>query len=92
MVMNPQPSTPQDLLALSSSMGLELPSMAYIVGALLFSTLGLVAWRYGAKMQHPRVKWLGIVLVFYGYVAYETWVLYAVGVGLCVALYVWRDE
>ena len=27
-----------------------------------------------------------------GYVAAETWVLYAVGVGLCVALYVWRDQ
>ncbi len=90
--MNLQPSTTQDLLALSSSIGLQLPSVVYIVGALLFSTIGLVAWRYGAKMQRNRVKWLGIALVFYGYFAWETWILYGVGIGLCVALYIWRNE
>lgn len=87
-----QPSSTQDLLALLRSMGLELPSVSYVVGALLFSTVGLVAWHYGRKMKRDRVKWLGVALMFYGYVAAETWILYAVGVGLCVALYAWRDE
>ena len=82
----------QNLEALSSSMGLELPSVSYIVGALLFSTVGFVAWHYGRKMKRSRVKWLGVALMFYGYVAAETWVLYSVGMGLCVALYVWRNE
>ena len=87
-----QPSATQDLLALSTSMGLELPSMSYIVGALLFSAVGFVAWHYGRKMKRSRVKWLGVALMFYGYVAAETWILYTVGIGLCAALYVWRDD
>ena len=87
-----QPQDLQDILALATEMGLELPSKAYVIGAILFSIVGMVAWWYGRKMQRTRVKWLGVVLCFYGYVAAETWVLYAVGVGLCVALYVWRDQ
>ena len=90
--MTIQPASTQDLLALSSSMGLELPSASYIVGALLFSAIGYVAWHYGRKMKLTRVKWLGVALMLYSYVASETWILYAVGIGLCVALYVWRDE
>ncbi len=88
--MNYPPSATQDLLALSSSLGLQLPTLAYIVGALLFSTIGLVAWHYGRKLQRSRMKWLGVALMFYGYVAVETWILYAVGMGLSLALYVWR--
>jgi hypothetical protein len=82
----------QALQAAAASMGLELPSMAYIVGAVLFSTIGFVAWRYGRKRQLTRVKWLGVGLMFYGYFAFETWILYAVGVALCAALYVWRSD
>jgi hypothetical protein len=82
----------QALQAASASMGLELPSMAYIVGAILFSTIGYVAWSYGRKRQLTRVKWLGVGLMLYSYAAFETWILYAVGVALCVALYVWRGE
>ncbi len=66
--------------------------MAYIVGALLFSTIGFVAWRFGKRQQLTRVKWLGVGLMFYSYFAFETWILYAVGVALCAALYVWRSE
>ena len=73
-------------------MGLELPSVSYVVGALLFSSVGFVAWHYGKKMNRTRVKWLGVALMFYGYVAYATWILYAVGLCLCVAIYLWRDE
>ena len=43
-------------------------------------------------MKLTRVKWLGVALMLYSYVASETWILYAVGIGLCVALYAWRDE
>lgn len=82
----------QTLQATAASMGLELPTFAYIVGALLFSTIGFVAWRYGKKRQLPHVKWLGVGLMFYSYFAFETWILYSVGFALCVALYVWRGE
>lgn len=88
----------QDIQALQAatasmgSMGLELPSMAYIVGAILFSSVGYVAWSYGRKRQLTRVKWLGVALMLYSYVAFETWILYAIGLALCVALYVWRHE
>ena len=90
--MNLQPDDMQGLQAAATTMGLELPSMAYIVGSVVFSLIGWAAWRYGKKQEQPRVKWLGLGLMLYSYVAYETWVLYLVGIGLCVALYAWRHE
>ena len=71
---------------------MQLPNMTYILGSLLFSAIGFVAWRYGKKMERPRTKWLGLALMLYSYVAFETWILYLVGTGLCIALYVGSDE
>ncbi len=70
-----------------ASMGLALPSPAYIAGVILFSLVGYVAYRYGKKQSAPPVKWIGIALMLYSYVTPETWMMYAVGAGLCAALY-----
>lgn len=72
------------------SMGLALPSPAYIFGALLFGIIGFAAYRYGKKAKLPFLKWLGVTLMLYPYAISETWLLYVVGSGLCAALYVCR--
>ena len=72
-------------------LGFALPSPAYIFGAILFGILGFAAWRYGGKTKRAHVKWIGAALMLYPYAISETWLLYAVGVGLCAALYFYRD-
>ncbi len=72
------------------SLGLELPSPAYIIGVILFSLIGMVAWYVGRRKERPRTKWLGVALMFYPYVVWSTWMLYAVGVALCAGI--WLDR
>ena len=36
--------------------GLELPSPAYIVGAILFGLVGMVAWYHGRRTKLPKPK------------------------------------
>lgn len=72
------------------SMGLELPSPAYLFGAILFGIIGFALYRYGKKAANNASKWVGIVLMLYPYLISGTWQLYAVGSGLCVGLYIFR--
>ena len=67
--------------------GLELPSAAYIAGAILFGIVGLVAWRHGRRASLQKPKWIGVALMVYPYATPQTWLLYLVGVGLCGWLY-----
>jgi len=69
------------------SLGFTLPSPAYLFGAIVFGLVGLVAWRYGKKMQRPATKWLGVALMFYPYAIAQTWLLYLVGLALCAGLF-----
>ena len=73
-----------------AALGLELPGPAYLVGAILFGLVGWAAWRHGRKAGRPRAKWLGVALMLYPYAVSRTWLLYAVGAGLCAAL--WLDR
>jgi len=43
--------------------------------------------RWQRQDLRPRTKWLGVALMLYPYAAPGVWVLYAVGVALCVAVY-----
>jgi len=79
-----------DELAALQSLGWVLPSPAYIVGAVVFGLVGLVAWRRGRKLERPRTLWLGVALMLYPYVVSATWLLYAVGLALCAG--VWLDR
>jgi hypothetical protein len=74
-------------LAILESMGITLPTRAYWIGALLFSIVGYFGYRYGKKASLPTAKWIGIALMFYPYVVWETWMMYTVGVALCIGLY-----
>jgi len=70
-----------------SQLGIELPSMAYIIGAVLFGLVGMVAWRHGRRTERPVVKWSGLVLMLYPYAVSETWMLWAMGAMLCAWLW-----
>lgn len=79
-----------DELKTLEAMGFTLPSPAYLIGAVLFGIIGFAAYRYGKKAALPRAKWIGVALMFFPYAIAETWLMYAVGAALCVALYVYR--
>jgi hypothetical protein len=72
------------------SMGLTLPSPAYLFGMIVFSIIGYAAYRYGKKASNMTTKWVGVALMLYPYAISETWQLYAVGAGLCISLYILR--
>lgn len=76
-----------DTLQLAQDFGLTLPTPAWIFGCVLFSLLGMVAWRYGKVEKRPRIRWLGLALMLYSYVTDPTWLLYGVGIALCVAIW-----
>ena len=75
-----------------SQLGIELPSAAYLIGAVLFGLVGMVAWRHGKHTQRPVVRWSGLVLMLYPYAITETWMLWALGTILCAWLWIqWND-
>jgi hypothetical protein len=73
------------------SLGLGLPSPAYLFGVILFGIIGYAAYRFGKRASLGNTKWIGVVLMLYPYAISQTWLLYAIGTGLCVALYVLRE-
>jgi hypothetical protein len=79
-----------DLTALRS-LGLSIPSPAYLFGAVVFGLIGIGAYRLGKRTQRPGTKWLGVALMLYPYIISLTWLLYMVGATLCVAVYLDRD-
>lgn len=74
-------------IAQLNSMGLTLPSPAYLLGAVLFGIYGYVAFRRGKKTGNSPLKWIGVALMLYPYAVSETWMLWAVGVALCAAAF-----
>lgn len=80
-----------DELKLLESLGLVLPSPAYIVGAILFGIIGYIAFRRGRKSSRAVLVWTGLTLMFYPYLISLTWLLWLVGAVLCGWLYtIWN--
>ena len=77
----------RDALTTVGSLGFELPSVWYIVGSLLFSTIGLFVFRIGRRTKSTYLTCLGAVLIGYTYAIYNTFYVYAIGVGLCVSVW-----
>lgn len=69
------------------SLGLALPSPAYILGAILFGIVGYVAFRRGRKTSTSALTWTGVALMVYPYAVAQTWLLWTIGVALCGWLY-----
>jgi hypothetical protein len=75
-----------DELKALQSLGLTMPSPAYLIGAIFFGIVGFAGYRYGKKMSLVAVKWIGVTLMLYPCLVSDTWLLYTLGCGLCVAL------
>lgn len=69
------------------SLGLVLPTPAYLLGAILFGIAGYVAWRRGRNMNNPMLKWTGLALMLYPYAVAQTWLLFVFGIALCFWVY-----
>lgn len=80
-----------DELKTLQSMGLVLPSPAYIAGAILFGIAGYVAYKRGRKTTRPALTWTGVALMLYPYAVPQTWLLWTIGLGLCGWVYVKWD-
>lgn len=65
---------------LSSSLGFELPTPAYLAGLLLFGIVGLLAYRRGRKSSKPSLTWGGVAMMLYPYAVPQTWLLWTIGV------------
>ena len=78
---------PMNELNALASLGLVLPSPAYLAGAILFGLIGYVAFRRGRKTSTASLTWTGVALMLYPYAVPQTWLLWAVGMGLCGWLY-----
>ena len=76
-----------DELKSLQSLGLVLPSPAYILGAIVFGLIGYVAFRRGRKTSTAALTWTGVALMVYPYAVPQTWLLWTVGVALCAWLY-----
>jgi len=84
------PMTPADALHAAHVLAPVLPSPAWVFGCIAFGLAGLAAWRYGKVAEVPRIRWLGVALVLYPYVVSRTWLLYAIGLALCAAI--WHER
>lgn len=84
------PPAAMDSLQALQSLGISLPSPAYIAGSVLFGLLGIAAYRHGKRAGRPRSKWLGVALMLYPYAIAQTWMLYLVGAALCAAVLIDR--
>lgn len=65
--------------------------MAGLLGGLLFSGIGFIAFQYGRRQGGMRAMGIGAALMVYPYFIPNTAALYAVGVALVAALAVFRD-
>ena len=70
------------------SLGLVLPSPAYIAGAILFGLVGYAAFRRGRRTSRSVLTWMGSALMLYPYAVSQTWLLWVVGTAFCGWVYV----
>jgi len=75
-----------DSLATLQTMGLSLPSPAYLIGSLLFGLVGYAAWRRGRAMGRAPLTWTGVALMVYPYAVDDTLLLWLVGAALSAFL------
>jgi hypothetical protein len=75
-----------DNLDALQSLGITLPSPAYIFGTIVFGIAGIVAYRWGKRHARPRTRWIGLALMLYPYVVPQTWLLYLLGAALCAGI------
>ena len=80
--MNP---SVESYMATAMSLGFAMPSMWYIVGAIVFSIVGYIVYRLGRRTKNTYLAVLGGALMLFTYVVTDTFLVYSIGAGLCVA-------
>ena len=70
------------------SLGLTLPTSAYLAGTILFGLWGCVACRRGRRTAAPALTWPGLALMLYPYGVSQTWLLWTLGSALGGWVYV----
>lgn len=68
-----------------------MPGFANLFAGILFGSAGFAAFVYGKKSASWKPMVVGAALMVYPYFIEETWLLYAIGIALCAAIFVWRD-
>lgn len=68
-----------------------MPTPANLFALVIFSVIGFAVFKWAAKQAYWRSASIGLVLMVYPYFVDRTWLLYAIGLGLCALLYVFRD-
>lgn len=72
--------------------GFTLPSAANLFASVMFGIVGYAAFRYGRKVKSRNPVYIGLMLMLYTFVVTQTWAIYAVGLVLCLALYIFRKK
>ncbi len=78
-------------LGMASAVDTSAFSMAKTIAWVIFGAIGFGVFIYGKKERSVKPLVIGLVLMGYPYFVNSTFWLYAVGVGLCLLLYFWRD-
>jgi hypothetical protein len=64
---------------------------AEILADLIFGVIGMAAFAYGRKQGQWKTSLLAVVLMCYPYFVSGTLLLYGIGVGLTIALFIFHD-
>jgi hypothetical protein len=70
---------------------MELPPPGELFASVLFGIIGLAAFTYGKKSMAWKPMVIGVLLMVFPYAVSGIWLIYLVGVALCIALYFFRD-
>ena len=62
-------------------------SLTAILIAVVFSVVGLIAFRRGRRESEPRPIFLGIALMAYGYFVSSAWLSFGIGAILTLLLF-----
>jgi hypothetical protein len=76
---------------LAGSVAMFYSGPATIIGGLLFSSIGFVAFIYGKRMNRWKPMFCGIVLMVYPYFVANAAIIYAIGALGTAALYFLRE-
>lgn len=71
--------------AVLSSLGFELPSLAYIIGSIFFGIVGYFIYRQGRKSGNLYVFVIGIGLNVFTFFVDSTWLMYLIGCAMCAS-------
>jgi hypothetical protein len=66
-------------------------TIANLIGWTLFGAVGFVAFMYGKRQSAMKTMLIGLTLLAYPYFVSNTLAMYAIGVALTAALFLFRD-